>query len=188
MRAQPQIQRRLGAAEALDRIAGILAAERFANRRALGRRVGEEFDYRDARGRSQLAGCRKALDVLAGRHERIVLPPPAGGVQRGGRPALLAAEVQLAETVPERLELVRELSIEPVGERSQRRIWNTHSDPDTLSLTNASESGKSGGTEYVSRSCSGLRGLGNDLFYPAAMGGYAALVFAANRFRACARS
>ena len=44
------------------------------------------------------------------------------------------------------------------------------------------------GTEYASRACSGLRGLGNDLFYPAAMGGYAALVFAANRFRACARS
>ena len=33
-----------------------------------------------------------------------------------------------------------------------------------------------------------MRGLGNDLYCQAALGGYAALVFAANRFRACAKS
>lgn len=44
------------------------------------------------------------------------------------------------------------------------------------------------GPEFVSRTHPGVKGLGSDLPYPAAMGGYAALVFAANCFRACARS
>jgi hypothetical protein len=125
VRAQSQIQRTLGAPEAVDRIAAILGAERFPSRRALGRRICEEFDFRDPRGRWQLAGCLKALNILATRSERIVLPVPQSGVPRGERPYQLAAGVVLAEHVPERLELVRELSIQRVRKGPGRRIWNT---------------------------------------------------------------
>ena len=125
MRKQSQIRRTLGTEEAIDRIAGILTSEEFPSRRALGRRICEEFGFRDQRGRWQLAGCLKALRVLEQRSERIVLPEPAGRVKGGGTPSLLASGVHLAENVPERLEEVRGLSIQPVRERNQRRIWNT---------------------------------------------------------------
>ena len=61
VRAQSQIQRTLGTAEAMDRVVALLAGERFASRRALGRRVCAEFGFRDTRGRWQLAACLKAL-------------------------------------------------------------------------------------------------------------------------------
>ena len=89
MRAQSQIRRTLGTAEARQRVADILAREQFASRRALGRRVCEEFDFRDRRGRPQLAGCLKALSALAARAAEIVLPPPGRGVPRSGQPHVL---------------------------------------------------------------------------------------------------
>ena len=125
MRAQSQIRRTLGTAQARQRVADILAREQFASRRALGRRVCEEFDFRDRRGRPQLAGCLKALSALAARAAEIVLPPPGRGVPRSGQPHVLAAGVELAAQVPRRLASVRELTIEPVTQRSQRRVWNT---------------------------------------------------------------
>ena len=125
MRAQSQIQRTLGAAAAVARVARILDAEEFASRRAAGRRICEEFDFRDGLGRLQVAGCLKALGSLAERGERIVLPPAGQGVPGGGRPALLAGGVQLAAQVPERLEQVRGLAVEPVAGRAGRRVWNT---------------------------------------------------------------
>ena len=125
MRAQSQIRRTLGAAEAVGRVAAILSEEEFASRRSVGRRICEEFDFRDGLGRLQVAGCLKALAALAQRSERIVLPPAGPGVPGGGRPALLADGAQLAAQVPERLEQVRELVIQPVGDRARRRVWNT---------------------------------------------------------------
>ena len=80
MRVQTQIQRTLGVPEAVVRVAAILALERFPSRMALGRRICEEFGFQDARGRWQLAGCLKALRVMAGRSQRISLPAPAGTV------------------------------------------------------------------------------------------------------------
>ena len=125
MKAQSQIQRTLGSPEAMDTIAAILTGERFASRRALGRRVCEEFGFRDRLGRLQLATCLQALNVLADRSERIVLPAPAAVVSGGGKPSLLAAGASLAESVPERLQGVEKLCVQRVGRRAQRQIWNT---------------------------------------------------------------
>ena len=72
MKAQSLVQRTLGSPEAMDSIAAILAGEQFASRRAVGRRVCEEFGFRDRLGRLQVATCLKALSVLAERSERIV--------------------------------------------------------------------------------------------------------------------
>ena len=125
MRAQSQIQRILGGAASLERVAGILSREPFDSRRAAGRRICTEFDFRDRRGRLQVAGCLKALGALAEGSDRIVLPPAGESVPGGGEPGLLEAGASLAESVPERLEGVRELAIVPVSDRSQRRVWNT---------------------------------------------------------------
>ena len=109
----------------MDTIAAILAGEQFASRRAVGRRVCEEFGFRERLGRLQVAICLKALNVLAERSERIVLPTPAAVVNGGGKPSLLASGTSLAESVPERLQGVEQLCVLRVGKRSQRQIWNT---------------------------------------------------------------
>ncbi len=109
----------------MDRIAGILSNEQFPSRRALGRRICAEYDFRDPLGRWQLAGCLKALNVLAKRSERIVLPQPQKGVARGRKPYRLVSGVGLAKDVPLRLEQVRELSVRRVDGDRERAVWNT---------------------------------------------------------------
>ncbi len=126
MRQQSQIQRTLADAAARQRVGAILAQEAFASRRAAGRRICEEFGFRDRRGRLQLAGCLKALGTLAERDARIVLPAAGAGIPNSGRPALLAeGAVELAATVPAELALVQGLTLEPVAAAAQRRVWNT---------------------------------------------------------------
>lgn len=71
-----QIRRTLGGAASTERILDILATEEFMSRGAPGQRICEEFGVADARGRWQLVGCLRALGVLAGRSDRLVLPPP----------------------------------------------------------------------------------------------------------------
>ena len=73
---QSQIRRTPGGAASVERIVEILATEEFTSRGAPGRRICEEFGVADARGRWQLAGCLKAPGVLAGRSDRLMLPPP----------------------------------------------------------------------------------------------------------------
>ena len=111
MRAQSQIQRTLGSDDALERVATILSQEQFDSRRALGRRICLEFDFRDRCGQPQMAGCLKALHALAQTADRITLPPAGAPVPGGGQPALLGQ--------------VPELAIEPVADRRQRQVWNT---------------------------------------------------------------
>ena len=47
MRAQSQIQRTLGQAVAIERVAALLSQEQFDSRGALGSRVCAEFDFLD---------------------------------------------------------------------------------------------------------------------------------------------
>ena len=60
--AQSQILRTLNAA--VPCIAEILSQERLSRRHALARRLCEEFDFVDRRGRDQLTGCQKVLRVV----------------------------------------------------------------------------------------------------------------------------
>ena len=125
MRQQSQIQRTLGGAEGIARITTLLERERFSSRSDLGRRVCEEFDFRDRLGRLQLSGCLNALRVIEQRCDSIVLPVAGTAVPRAGRPSLLAEGVRLAESVPEHLSQVRRLRILGVDGPRQRRVWNT---------------------------------------------------------------
>ena len=77
------------------RIRLLTAAESFANRTALGRRVCEEFGFYDALGRPQQASCMKALRTLAER-DRITLPAPRNG-GGGGAPRGLGHPVPVPE-------------------------------------------------------------------------------------------
>ena len=119
---QSQIQRTLNAA--IPRIAEILSQEQFRSRHALGRRLCEEFQFEDHRGRAQLASCLKALRVLEARTEAIVLPPAREVSVRAG-PSLRSEPVAAAENVPGRLAEIAGLEIKVVRTRAQRRIWNT---------------------------------------------------------------
>ena len=101
MKAQSLVQRTLGSIQAMDTIAAMLPGEQFASRRAVGRRVCEEFGFRDRLGRLQVTTGLKALRALAERSERIVPPTPAAVVSSGGKPSLLAAGGSLAENRPE---------------------------------------------------------------------------------------
>ena len=123
-RAQSQIQRTLGEASAIERVAAILSQEQFDSRGAVGRRVCAEFDFLDHSGRPQVAGCLKALRNLEQSQERIVLPAAAGPRPGGELPPLVAG-VGLASTLPERLAEVQGLVIEPVSDRAERAVWNT---------------------------------------------------------------
>ena len=125
MRQQSQIQRTLGDLESIARITPLLERERFSSRTDLGRRVCEEFDFRDRLGRLQLSGCLHALRVIEQRCDFIVLPAAGRSVPRAGRPSLLAKGVRLAESVPGHLSQVRRLRILMVDGPRRRRVWNT---------------------------------------------------------------
>ena len=124
MLPRSQILRTLNDAASINRIAEILAREEFTTRGAVGRRVCEEFGFADARGRPQLAGCLKALNAIAARCDRVVLPLPQ-------RPPIPSAPIRVDGSVPlpgavaENLGELRGLSVRVVRDRAHRRIWNT---------------------------------------------------------------
>ena len=122
--AQSQIIRTLRNEAAVSRIVGILSRERFDSRSALGRRVCEEFSFFDARGRPRLAGCMKALGVLAESLPGITLPPPQAPAVKGG-PRLVEAGVAEPEGVAAHPARIERLRIAPVAKPAERAVWNT---------------------------------------------------------------
>ena len=122
--AQSQIIRTLRDEASIARLASILSGESFDSRSALGRRVCEEFSFFDARGRPRLAGCMKALGVLAESVPEITLPPPAAPAVKGG-PRLVAAGVAEPEGVPPHPSRIEGLCIDLVARPAERAVWNT---------------------------------------------------------------
>ena len=95
-----------------------------ARRRALGRRVCEEFGFIDALGRLQVAGCMKALARLAERAPEVELPPPRVGAV-GRPPRQLAAAVPEPIGVPSHPAKIAGLTVTLVETASERALWNT---------------------------------------------------------------
>ena len=122
--AQSQISRTLRDEAAVSRIAGLLSRERFDSRSALGRRICEEFSFLDARGRPRLAGCMKALGVLAESLPGLTLPPPQAPAVKGG-PRLVEAGVPEPEGVAPHPARIESLRIDPVAKPAERALWNT---------------------------------------------------------------
>ena len=122
--AQSQISRSLRGESARSRIVAILSQERFDSRRALGRRICEEFSFVDALGRLQVAGCLKALASLAERSSDIVLPPAGGGIV-DNKPRQLAMDVAEPVGVPSHPGQIGALEFRLVSSASERAVWNT---------------------------------------------------------------
>ena len=104
------------------RLRRIFSSEAFLSRAAAGRRVCEEFGFRDARGRLRVASCNTALGALE-RAGRITLP---AGRRRGlrGHPVGLGHPVSLPEEVPGRADLIEGLVLVLVEDGFHRRVWN----------------------------------------------------------------
>ena len=113
--AQSLISRTLRGEAARSRVAGILSQESFDSRRALGRRVCEEFSFFDARGRPQLAGCMKALTGLATTSPEIVLPPPRSALM-DRTPCRLESGVPEPVAVPGRLSGIGPVEVSAVAD------------------------------------------------------------------------
>ncbi len=84
---------------AVSRTSLFQSQERFDSRSALGRRVCEEFSLFDAAGRLRLAGCMKALAVLAGSVPGTFLSLPKMPAVTGG-PGIVEAGVPEPVGVP----------------------------------------------------------------------------------------
>ncbi len=124
MMARSQISRTLRGDAARSRLVAILSQqEHFENRRAFGRRVGEEFAFINAAGRLQVSGCMKALATLAQTSPEIVLPDPRSGVSDTG-PRVLDAPVPAPVGVPEHLSQVRDIAIVQIVTADERALWN----------------------------------------------------------------
>ena len=123
MLRQNQIHRTLHEPAAHARLAQILARTDGASRNAVGRRVCEAFDFLDARGRPQVAGCLQALRSLE-RSGAIALPPPQRP-QPPSAPGRLADSVPQPVSVPADLAAVEALAVRVVETRDDRRLWNT---------------------------------------------------------------
>ena len=123
MMSQTQISRTLRGTAARSRIAAILSQEQFASRRALGRRLCEEFSFVDAAGRLQVSGCMAALAALSARDPQIVLPPAGTGPDN--TPRLLEAPVPAPVSVPATLSRIGDIAIVPVATATDRSMWNT---------------------------------------------------------------
>ncbi|MDE2789256.1 MAG: hypothetical protein OXI81_02370 [Paracoccaceae bacterium] len=95
---------------AVSRIAAILSQVPFDSRRALGRRICDEFPFVDAAGHLLVAGCIEAPATLADSVLEIVLPPPRApaAINRSHR---LEADVPLPVGVPPRQAEIDGLSL-----------------------------------------------------------------------------
>jgi hypothetical protein len=122
MRAQSQIKRTLSEPANIARVHALMREAPEAHRTALADRVCGEFGFVDARGRTQRAGCLKALRALEC-DGKLALPPArtTPGPRRARR---LQAPVAAPRAVPPELSGLGELELVLVEDAAHRAIWN----------------------------------------------------------------
>ena len=106
-----------------DQLVALLESAEFESRTALSRRVCVDFDFHDARGRPQIAGCQKALRSLEADGVLRLPPPLAAAPER--TPIQLAAPLPPPCGMPARLAELGPLEFALVTRRAERVIWNT---------------------------------------------------------------
>ena len=121
--AQSLIRQTLKARSARDQLIQLIDATDCASRSALSRLVCRLFDFPDACGRLQIAGCQNVLRGLQA--DRIVhLPAPlARALNR--TPVQLDGPVPPPSAVPLRLATLRPVELCLMTRRAERAIWNT---------------------------------------------------------------
>lgn len=126
MERQNQIKRTLSAPESIEVVRRLLAEGAHASRAALAHATCSHFGFVDARGRTQIASCVKALRELE-RVGHFALPAPrAGGRRRGqiGSPRRLGEPVPEPQDVPASVNEVQGLALVRVESLDQLRLWN----------------------------------------------------------------
>ena len=123
MMLQNQILSTLRAPDSQARLDCIVTPDPLASRTLVGQRVCREFGFVDARGRTQLASCLKALKVLEN-SGRIALPAPRHH-KRAPAPRCLDTAVPAPVDVPDELGDVEGLSLVLVHDEERRMLWNT---------------------------------------------------------------
>ena len=119
---QNLIHQTLKGQAACDWLVRLVAGTEFESRAALSRRVCEQFGFRDARGRLQIAGCQKALRGLA---TAGVLALPAQQVEAPDRtPVLPGAPQPRPVGVPGSLADLGPVDLVLVKRRADRATWN----------------------------------------------------------------
>lgn len=122
MTTQNQIRRVLSEPSSIQSVCERLASQEIPHRSALAALLCEQFQFHDARGQQQRAGCLKALRELeAAGHFTL---PAARRSHRRSSPRRLPEPVPLPTEVPEQAGLVRGLELVLVSTSEQMRIWN----------------------------------------------------------------
>jgi hypothetical protein len=122
MDTQTLVKRTLSEPASIAYIRGLLRSKRSLGRSELAEAVCTGLGLRDGRGRTQRAGCLKALRELEAVGEFVL---PAGGRKHGGwSPRRLSAAVPGAREVPAEVGQVRGLELVLVQSPEQMKIWN----------------------------------------------------------------
>jgi hypothetical protein len=103
-------------------ICALLSQAEETRRTDVARRLCERFDFYDARGWAQTAGCLKALGELS-QAGHFTLPAPRSRPQPGS-PRRLTGPVPAPQGVPDAAGAVRELELVLVDSDERMRIWN----------------------------------------------------------------
>ena len=124
MQAQNQIKRALSERDAIDVVRQLLADGAHSTRSAIARATCEHFGFVDPRGRTQTAGCIKALRELerAGHFTLPAVAPSGRGLCKTAR--RLDSPVPVPLNVPANAGEVRALALIKVDTLDQMRVWN----------------------------------------------------------------
>ncbi|MFH1185290.1 MAG: IS4 family transposase [Chloroflexota bacterium] len=120
---QNQIKRTLSKPESIGYVRELLEGNALAHRSELAAQVCERFDFHDARGRAQMAGCLKAMRELEGRGH-FALPAARTPPRRNPSPRRLSEPVASPREVPPEAGELKGLELVLVSTPEQMRLWN----------------------------------------------------------------
>ena len=120
---QNQIKRTLSNPESIAYVCELLEGDARAHRSALAAQVCERFDFHDACGRAQMAGCLKALRELEGRGH-FALPAARTPPKRKPAPRRLSEPVASPREAPAEAAEVKGLELVLGSTPEQMRLWN----------------------------------------------------------------
>jgi hypothetical protein len=122
MNTQNQIKRTLSQPEAITCIAGLLKVQNFVHRTELAEFLCSEFNFFDARGRTQRDGCLKALRMLEAAGHFVL--PAAQGRTGPKKPKRLEEPVADPMGVPAKAGEIQGLGLILVTSEQSMCLWN----------------------------------------------------------------
>ena len=117
------IAERLGRPDAVEHITGVVATHPQLNRTELAEGLCERYGFFDERGAARANACMHALRKLRGRG-LITLPPKGSSRGNDYREGRLWEPVAPPRDVPERVDLLTELTLVPVDSDELKRLYN----------------------------------------------------------------